>query len=97
MSITNGGSQLITADGVVGTSGASIRVYSINILSAAGGAGVVQLRLGTGASGTIQIQETGNTNDGKTIEFGTIGAFFPTGCYCDIDSNTTSVLVNYVQ
>jgi hypothetical protein len=95
--MTSGGTQLITADGVVGTSGSPVRIFAIHILSGAAGGGVVLLRTGTGASGAIYIQETGNTNDGKTVQFGAAGYFFPAGCYCDIDSNTTSVAISYIQ
>lgn len=93
----SGGTQLITADGVLGTSGAPVRVFAIHILSAGGGAGVVKLLNGTSGSGTLYIQETGTTNDGKTFIYGPAGYFFPAGCYVDIDSNTTSVAVSLIQ
>lgn len=92
-----GGTQLVTADGVVGTSGSPVRIYAIHILSGAGGSGTVQLRSGTGASGTIYVQEAGTANEGRTVLFGTCGYFFPSGCYADIDSDVTSVAVSYIQ
>jgi len=93
----NSSSQLVTADAAVGTSGASTRIYSIHIISGGGGAAVVSLRNGTSASATIYVTETGTTSTGKTITFGTYGAVFPAGCFVDVDTNTTSVLVSFSQ
>lgn len=91
------GSQLIVADGVLGTSGKGVRIYNIHIISGGGGGAVVSLRSGTAVSGTIQIQETGTVSAGKTFDYGMHGQFFPTGCFVDVDTNTTSVLISYVQ
>lgn len=91
------GVQLISADGVVGTSGKPVRVFTIHILSGGGGAAVVALRAGTAVGGTIQVQETGTVSTGKTFDYGMHGFYFPTGCFVDVDTNTTSVLVSYSQ
>jgi len=91
------GSQLITADGVVGTSGKAVRIFAIHILSSGGGGAVVKLRSGTAVGGTIRIQETGTVSTGKTFTYGKNGHRFEAGCYCDIDANTTSVLVEYKE
>lgn len=92
--ITNAGSQRLTADGVVGPSGSAIRVFGIHIIS--GGAdGVVSLLNGTSASGTTYITETGDTGTGKSVFYGTQGILFPSGCFADVDANTSSVLVIY--
>lgn len=91
------GIALITADGVVGTSGAATRVFSIHILSGGGGAAVVALRAGTAVTDTINIKETGVVSTGKTFEYGDRGFLFPSGVYVDVDANTTSVAVAYSQ
>lgn len=91
------GTQLIVADGVVGTSGKPVRIFSIHILSGAGGAAVVNLRSGTAVGGTIRIKETGTIDTGKTFSYGKYGHLFEAGCFCDVDANTTSVAVNYSQ
>ena len=89
-----GGSQLVTADLAVGTSGKPIRVLSIHILSGGTG-GVVKLRLGTAVTDTIWVQETGTANTGATFTYGKYGFLFSSGCFCDIDANVTSCLVEY--
>lgn len=90
----NAGTQLITADGVVGVSGKPVRVYAIHIISGGGGAAVVSLVNGT-AAGTAVITETGTTSKGVTFQYGTCGMAFPAGCFVDIDTNTTSVAVAF--
>lgn len=95
--IQSSGSQLVTADAVVGTSGAPTRVFSIHIISGGGGAAVVSLRNGTTTSGTIYVTQTGTTSTGATFPFGAYGQVFPAGCFVDVDTNTTSVLVAYSQ
>jgi hypothetical protein len=89
------GSQLITADGVVGTSGKPIRVYGIHVISGAGGGAVVNLRSGTAVGGTIRLKATGTASQGVTFPYGNEGHLFEEGCYCDVDTNTTSVLVSF--
>lgn len=93
--IQNAGVQLVTADAAVGSAGKPVRVFSINIISGGGGAAVVSLRNGSSASDTIYVTETGTVSTGKTINFGTQGFAFPSGCFVDVDTNTTSVLVSY--
>lgn len=93
--IQNAGTQLITADGVVGSSGVAVRIFAVHILSGGGGAAVVSLRSGTVVGGTAWITETGTTSTGKTFSYGTQGVLFPNGCFCDVDTNTTSVAVTY--
>lgn len=90
------GSQLITADAVVGTSGQPVRIYTIHIISSGGGAAAVSLVNGT-AAGTASITETGTTSKGVTFNYGTYGVLFPLGCFVDVDSNTTSVMVSFSQ
>src|SRR4051812_37811186 len=98
--IQNAGSQLFTADGAVGTSGVAARVFTVHVISSSGAtAPVLALRNGTSASATVYIQQTGTATvgAGNTFHFGTQGVLFPAGCFCDVDSNTTSALVVYNQ
>jgi len=92
--IQNAGSQLITADGPVGSSGVAMRVFMIHIISGATAA-VVSLRNGTSAGATAYVTQTGNINTGATFTYGLQGMLFPAGCFCDVDGNTTSVTVTY--
>ena len=94
MAGTLAGSQLITADGVVGISGQAKVIYAVHIISG-GTAGVVNLRRGTAVTDTIGITHTGTISLGITFPYAPEGFFFPGGCYCDIDANVTSVLVSY--
>ena len=87
------GSQLITADGVVATSGKPVRVYATHIISGAGGGAVVNLRSGTLVTDTIRLTQTGTASQGVTFVLGEHGFLFEAGCYCDVDANTTSVLL----
>lgn len=92
----NSGSQNITADGAVGTSGASTRVYSIHIVSG-GTAAIVSFYNNTSVTGTAFLKLTGTISTGATFTFGTYGAVFNSGCFVDVDANTVSVLVSYSQ
>lgn len=93
--IQNAGTQLVTADGVVGSAGVAVRVFAIHILSGGGGAAVVSLRSGSVVGGTVWITESGTTSTGKTFSYGTQGVWFPSGCFVDVDANTTSVAVTF--
>lgn len=94
--VQNSGIVLLTADGVVGTAGAATRVFFIHIISG-GTAAVVSLRSGSTVGSTIYITETGTISTGRTLSYGANGIFFPSGCFCDVDTNTTSVLVSFEQ
>ena len=91
------GSQLVgTSDAAIGVSGNATRVFNIHILSG-GTAAIVSLRNGTAASATAYLTETGTISTGKTFDYGTKGMLFPSGCFVDVDTNTTSVLVAFEQ
>lgn len=92
--IQNAGTQLVTADIAVGDSGTAVRIFCIHIISGAS-AGVVDLYNGTSTGGTRYVSEDGTASKGKTVFFGPQGFVFPDGCYVDVDSNVTSVLVSY--
>jgi hypothetical protein len=90
------GSVRLAADGVVGSSGHPVRVYNVVALSGAT-AGVLVLRNGTSASGTIYVQTTCPTvSETNTFNF-CGGLTFPDGCFFDIDTNISAVVVNYEQ
>lgn len=90
------GTQLVTADALIGAATKATRVFSIHIISG-GTAGVVLLRNGQAVSGTTYVSKTGTISVGVTENFGESGYFFPAGCFCDIDANVTSCLVSYSQ
>lgn len=96
MDTYSSGSVLLTADGAVGTSGRSARVYSIHAISGATPA-VVALKNGTSTGGTTWVALTCVASVGNTFDFGAYGIVFPNGCFVDFDANTTSVVVNYCQ
>ena len=93
--IQNAGTQLITADGVVLSAARAVRIFTIHIISGAGGGAVVNLRSGSVVGATIWITETGTASTGITFNYGTQGVLFPSGCFVDVDANTTSVAVVY--
>lgn len=89
------GNQLMTTDGVVGTSGNPIRVFSIHMISG-GSAGDINLRNGTTASDTIYVQMVGTASAGATISFAG-GQRFPDGCYYEESTAPTSALITYTE
>lgn len=92
------GSQLVgTTDAAIGTSGNAVRVFNIHIITSGITAAVVSLRNGTAAGATAYVTESGTASTGKTIDYGMKGVLFPAGCFCDVDGNTTSVLVAFSQ
>lgn len=86
-----------TASGAIGNSGKSIRVWGYTQRSGASGPGVVQLFDGTDATGNERWKGTGNTDDGALVNFTTVGKFFPSGCYVQLDANVTYVEFDYEQ
>lgn len=88
------GTELVTADGTIGVSGKPVRIYHINILSGAGGGGVVNFRNGTLVGDTIWLSQTGTASTGVTFEYNE-GFLLPAGCFVDIDANVTSVAVTF--
>ena len=91
------GSQRITADGVIGTSGKAIRLFSYTMRSGAGGAGEIVLYNGTDTTGTEKWKGAGNVDSSADKVFGVKGKFFPAGLYCDMDANVSYVDFDYVQ
>jgi|SRR3990167_6527223 len=91
------GSQRLTADGVVGTSGTGIRLFGYTMRSGTGGAGEIVLYNGTDATGTEKWKGSGNVDGSADKVFGAKGKWFPSGLYADIDTNVTYVDFDYVQ
>lgn len=82
----------ITADGVIGISGAPTIVYSV-VIESGGTAAVIRLLNGTDSNGTEYLDVTGTAN--RTLPVPDIaagGLFFPGGVFADIDANTTSLI-----
>lgn len=92
--IQNAGTQLVTVDAAVGSSGIAVRVFMIHIISG-GTAAIVSLRNGTASGATAYVTQTGTISTGATFTYGLQGMLFPAGCFCDVDVNTTSVAVTY--
>lgn len=90
------GAVNVTADASIGHAGKPVRLFAVNMLSG-GTAGVLVLRNGIDASGTIWVQETGVINTGKTVEYGPHGILFPNGLWYDDDSNFTSVTFQFAE
>jgi len=88
------GTQLVTADGVIGRSGLPVRIYHIHIISGGGGGGVVNLRNGSVVGDTIWVSETGTVSVGTTFDYNE-GLLLPGGCFVDVDANVTSVAVTF--
>ena len=94
----NAGTQRLTTDGVVGTSGSPTRVFFAELLSAGGGTGNCELKNGTSTSGTA-FSEINGTAASKTDSrfYGNDGMYFPAGCWVSFMANATSVLVAFKQ
>lgn len=90
----NPGPTRLTADGAVGPSGKPVRIFSVEVLSGAT-AGELVLRHGTGASGTIWVQQDGTASKTKTFNWEG-GLLFPDGCFFDKDTNVTAIVASYV-
>jgi len=90
------GSQKITADGVIGTSGKKIRVYGFIIRAGSGGTSVVSIYDGTSTGGVLMdtINIATSTTE-RPMYCG--GLYFGSGCYVDIDTNTSFVTAIYEQ
>lgn len=91
------GSVRITAAGVVGVSGKSVRIFGFTMRSGAGGTGVVTLYNGTSTGGTEKYVLVGNQDASADKVFATEGKHFPGGCYANLDANVTYVDFDYLQ
>lgn len=89
------GTKTVSADAELSTSGQPVVVFSVSIVSGAGGDGQVILRNGTDGSGTALLPLAGTQSQTVTIPLGDKGLMFPNGCFIDLDANVTQVTVTY--
>ena len=92
------GTVLKAADGVVGISGKPVRIYAINVLSG-GTAGQIKLYNGTAATDTLYVHQVCPTvSTGNQFTYPK-GILFPAGCFYEevVDANVTSTLVAFAQ
>ncbi len=90
------GSQKIVADGVVGTSGAKIRIYGFIARATSGGASVINIYNGTSSGGTlIDVINVAQSTTERPMYAG--GLYCGSGCFVDVDSNTSFVEAIYEQ
>ena len=85
------GTEIITADGALISSGKPVRVYLATWASGAT-AGVLQLFNNTSITGTPLFSGTGTAQRTAVQSFGENGMLFPSGCYVDIGVSTQAVL-----
>lgn len=89
------GSIRLTVDGLVGTSGKPIRVFSIHLVSG-GTASTTTFRNGTGTGDDAYFQLDGTASKGVTANFAG-GLRFPAGCYMDTDANISYAVITYTE
>jgi len=89
-----GTSSTVTADGVIGTSGADTVVWAI-IANGGSALTICQLEEGTGSGATMALM-TAPITDSATVSFPT-GLFCAGGAYVDITTTGGSVTVVYSQ
>lgn len=90
------GSQKRTTDGVVGTSGKKIRLYGLIVRGGSGGATVVNVYDGTSTSGTLlDVINAAQDTTARIMYAG--GLSLQSGCFLDVDSNTSFVTAIYEQ
>jgi len=89
------GTQRITADIAVGTSGKPIRVFAVHLVSGASDSTLIFLN-GTSTANTTYCQVDGVANEGVTLNFAG-GMRFPAGCFADVDANINYATVVYTE
>lgn len=89
------GTQRVTADIAVGTSGKPIRVFSVSLVSGVS-ASTLTLRNGTSASDTAFDQVDGTASQSVTKNYAG-GRLFPAGCFADVDANISYAVFSYVK
>jgi len=95
------GSERLTADGVIGTSGKPLRIFCIAGSSGNGGVGQLVLRNGTSATGTIYISQSAGAAasplETQIFDFGPRGLRFPGGCFFDKDTNMFAIVAEFSE
>lgn len=92
--IQNSGTTRLTAAGVLGVSGRSVRIFNITVVSD-GTAGVTTVRDGTTSGGVAYDIITGTISTGANRNYGTQGRLFPDGCYIDADAHSIGVIIDW--
>lgn len=91
----NVGSQKLTADGVLGRSGSTVRLFGLLINSGASDASI-SLYDGTSTGGTLMGVFSGVANQTEVYNFNG-GLYLQDGAYLDIDANTDFVVAIFVN
>lgn len=91
------GSQKVTSDIAVGVSGKKIRLYGLIVRSTAGGAAVVNVYNGTSTSGVLTdiVDVSAASTTTRVMYAG--GLYLGSGCFIDVDTNTSFVTAIYEQ
>lgn len=89
------GTQRVTSDIAVGSSGKPIRVFAVNLISG-GTASTLILRNGTDTSGTAYDQVDGTINVSISKSYAG-GLRFPNGCFADVDANISYATIIYSE
>ena len=85
----------LTEDGLVGSSGVPIRVFSIHLVSGAT-ASTTSFNNGTAVGDTAYAQVDGIASKGVTLSFAG-GLRFPAGCYMNTDANISYCTIVYTE
>ena len=89
------GTIQLTADGLVGSSGVPIRIFSVHLVSG-GTASTTTFNNGTLVGDTAWVQVDGTASKGVTVNFAG-GVRFPLGCYMNTDANITYASITYTE
>ena len=89
------GSTSLTADGLVGTSGKSIRIFCIHLVSGATASTTV-FNNGTLVGDTARVQVDGTASKSVTVSFAG-GMLFPLGCFMNTDANISYCTIIYTE
>ncbi len=89
------GSQKVTSDSAIGTSGKKIRLYGL-VVRAGGSDTVVNVYNGTSTGGVLTdvVNVAANTTN-RPMYAG--GLYLGSGCFIDVDTNTSFVVAIYEQ
>lgn len=89
------GTQRVTADIAIGTSGKPIRVFCVNLISTTT-ASTITFYNGISAAGTAFEQIDGIASQSLTKNYAG-GLRFPSGCFVDVDANISYMTVVYSE
>ena len=81
----------------VGQSGKPVRIFSVEVIAAGGGATVVKLYNSTAATADTNYAQVDAAASKCTTSTYFMGKRFPNGCYVSTDANTAFVTVTFEQ